>query len=66
MTDSKCPETWEELEAEYLKLEGCKDYLSLRDAKLKSGAAYSRREAERQIAEELGSVLICLPQEIAY
>lgn len=54
MTHRKCPETLEELEAELIRLHKCRNYLELRDSKIASGAAYTKIEAERQIAEETG------------
>ncbi len=54
----KCPETIEELEELERLLPLCRKTLyETARAKMESGAAYSRREAERQIAEETGRPL---------
>jgi len=51
----KCPESIEELQELEKLLPLCKKALyETAQAKLESGAAYSRRDAERQIAEETG------------
>ena len=58
MTEIKCPETIEELEELERRLPLCRKGLyEAAKAKIESGVACSRREAERQLAEETGKPL---------
>jgi phage N-6-adenine-methyltransferase len=64
---AKCPESIEELQALEQLLPLCrKDLYRARLAKIESGAAYSKREAERQLAEETGKPLETIRSAIKY
>jgi len=55
MAEIKCPETIEELEELERRLSLCRrEIYKAHKAKMESGAACSKKEADRQLAEETG------------